>query len=331
VEYAKLIPGYAFKPWQGLLYYLQRVITPRRLRHILGSGLARYIRLRHGILPAKGQGFHAGRLASLQQDGYMPLGEMLSPEKLNQIRLYFHDKPLIGHGNGHHGGNSSGFTIDKTPPSVRMAEYGLQDILDCPHLLELANHPALLKLAGDYIGCKPTISAIGLRWSFPDAGEGSGLQAFHRDCDDWRFIKVFVYLTDVDAGSGPHVYVQGTQLEHCNMRLRTYSDSEIMQAYGANRVVSITGAAGFGFAVNTHGIHKGMLPTQRPRLLLQIQYSLLPVYMYRYRPKVSSLKLPIDNYINRLFLCAPQTHRRRKFHRFFKNSATINIEGQPSK
>ena len=73
----------------------------------------------------------------------------------------------------------------------------------CPRLL--ANSAPLVRLAAQYISCKPTISAIALRWSYPQAGGGSGLQGFHRDCDDWRFIKVFVYLTDVDHTAGPHV------------------------------------------------------------------------------------------------------------------------------
>jgi hypothetical protein len=263
MEYAQITPGHAFKRWQSLLYYFQRIVTPRRLRHVLSTGLARYIRLRHGMLRAEAHAFKAAHLKALQRDGHTPLGELLSSEQLTQIRLYLRDKLLVAHEDGQHGDGLPIFTIDQLQPGVRMAEYNLHDIVNCPHLLELANHPALLQLAGNYIGCKPTISAIGLRWSFPDAGEGSGLQAFHRDCDDWRFIKVFVYLTDVDVDAGPHVYVQGTQLEHCSVRLHAYSDTEIMQCYGADKIVSITGPAGFGFAVNTHGIHKGMLPSQR--------------------------------------------------------------------
>jgi hypothetical protein len=328
MEYAQLTTGHASKPWQALLYYFQRIVTPRRLRHILSNSLAKYIQLRHGMLRANPHALHATHLKSLQQDGHTPLGELLSPAQLTQIRLYLRDKPLIAHGEGHRDDDQPIFTLEQLQPSVRMAEYHLQDILNCPHLLELANHPTLLRLAGDYIGCTPPISAIGLRWSFPDTGEGSGLQAFHRDCDDWRFIKVFVYLTDVDVDAGPHVYVQGTQLEHCSVRLQSYSDTEIMQAYGADKIISITGPAGFGFAVNTHGIHKGMLPSQRPRLLLQIQYSLLPVYMYRYQPATSQRAVPVDGYINRLFLCDPQKYRRRKPRLLQEDNAIVNVEVQ---
>jgi hypothetical protein len=97
-----------------------------------------------------------------------------------------------------------------------------------------------------------------------------------------------------------------------------------MQVYGADKITSITGPAGFGFAVNTHGIHKGMLPSHRPRLLLQIQYSLLPVYMYRYHPVVSQRAVSLDGYINRLFLSDPQKHRRRKSRLFQRESAVVD-------
>ena len=54
--------------------------------------------------------------------------------------------------------------------------------------------------------------------------------------------------------------------------------------------------------MDTRGIHKGMAPTGRPRLLLQIQYSLLPVYMYRYEKPRRTAPEQLDRYINRLFV-----------------------------
>jgi hypothetical protein len=38
------------------------------------------------------------------------------------------------------------------------------------------------------------------------------LQAFHRDSEDWRYLKILVYLSDVDDGAGPHVYLHGSHL-----------------------------------------------------------------------------------------------------------------------
>ena len=299
MEYMQLLPGRAFKPLHTLMYYAQRVVTPRRLRKAVVSSLAGYLRVRHGM-PERRQVAdleHEKTLAALHANGHVLLGELLTPSQLADIRAYLADKLVAPHGR-----SLPTFPAQQPPRGMRMAEYSLADTLACPHLLALANSAPLVRMAAHYIGCKPTISAIGLRWSYPQTGGGSGLQGFHRDCDDWRFIKLFVYLTDVDVAAGPHVYVSGTHQEHCNMRLQAYSDDEIGSRYGATRISSVTGPAGTGFAVDTLGIHKGMVPTQKPRLLLQVQYSLLPIYMYRYETPQRTSPEPVDNYINRLFV-----------------------------
>ena len=299
MEYTQLIPGRAFKSLHSLMYYTQRIVTPRRLRGAVVRSLAGYLRVRHGM-PEQARSTdlaYEQTLATLQADGHALLGALLTPSQLGDIHRYLADRLLAPHGR-----SLPTFPAHKPPPGTRMAEYSIVDTLACPHLLALANSAPLVRLAAHYIGCKPTISAIGLRWSYPQAGNGSGLQGFHRDCDDWRFIKVFVYLTDVDDGAGPHVYVSGTHHEHCSMRLQPYSDDEVAKSYDPSRITSVTGAAGTGFAVDTRGIHKGLVPTQKPRLLLQIQYSLLPVYMYRYEAPQRSAPGHLDGYINRLFV-----------------------------
>ena len=53
-----------------------------------------------------------------------------------------------------------------------MANHRLEDMLACPHILQLANRRALLRLAARYLGCAPTLSALRLRWSFPGWGWG---------------------------------------------------------------------------------------------------------------------------------------------------------------
>jgi hypothetical protein len=291
MEYMQLLPGRAFKPLHTLMYYTQRVVTPRRLRKAVVSSLAGYLRVRHGMPERRHVADleHEKTLAALHADGHALLGALLTPSQLADIRAYLADRLVAPHGR-----SLPTFPAQEPPPGMRMAEYSLADTLACPHLLALANSAPLVRMAAHYIGCKPTISAIGLRWSYPQTGGGRGLQGFHRDCDDWRFVKVFVYLTDV--------YVSGSHQEHCSMRLQAYSDDEIVSRYGATRISSVTGPAGTGFAVDTRGIHKGMVPTQKPRLLLQVQYSLLPVYMYRYETPQRTSPEPLDHYINRLFV-----------------------------
>lgn len=299
MEFAQLKPGRGFMPVHSAMYYGQRLVTSQRARRLTVSLLTGLVNRRQGstgfrtLQPQQGI-----LLADLERDGYVPLPPLFDDHQIAEIRSFLHDKPLTTR-------QASGqrtFIFGERPDSVDIGDYQLADIVAAPHILELANHPFLLGLAENYIGCKPTLSALVLRWSFPSERHGYGVQAFHRDADDWRHLKIFIYLTDVDEGAGPHVYVKGSQKEAATVRLHEYSDACIAEKYAPQNVVTVTGPAGFSFAGDTAGTHKGTKPREEPRLMLQMQYSLLPSYIYRYRPIAYSGSLELDPYVNRLMI-----------------------------
>jgi hypothetical protein len=86
------------------------------------------------------------------------------------------------------------------------------------------------------------------------------------------------------------------------LRIRIESDEEVEQRYGAKAVKTVIGTRGTGFAVDTAGVHKGEVPKARPRLMLQIQYSLLPSFAHRYYPQTYMGPGQFDSYVNRLFV-----------------------------
>lgn len=296
MKQARLTPGEGFSPIHGLLYYTQRVIVPRGLRAACVGLLRRWVRARQGGTGAPSPAARAA-LSQLRRDGYAGLGNLLTPDQCAAVRAHMAGKPMVDRHEP-----AQRFTAAQVPPRTRIADFALQDILGCPHILELCNSPLLLDLAGAYIGCKPTISQLGMRWSFPCATGASNLQEFHRDSEDWHYFKVLVYLTDVGPSDGPHVFARGTHLERASLRLRRFSDAEVRARYGARSLIAATGTGGFAFAVDTAGIHKGQGPTGRPRLMLQIQYSLCPSYAYRYEPQPCAGGRGFDPYINRLLI-----------------------------
>ena len=92
-----------------------------------------------------------------------------------------------------------------------IAYYDQTVIVKAPCVMEKANHPYLMELVGNYFGCNFCLDAIHVWWSYPNSdtnGSLSNPQIFHRDLDALNFLKFFVYLTDVDEESGPHVFVQ---------------------------------------------------------------------------------------------------------------------------
>ncbi len=139
-----------------------------------------------------------------------------------------------------------------------------------------------------------------IRWSSPELAGVSDLQRFHRDTDDWRFLKVMVYLTNVDEFCGPHVYVKGTHCSGQTLRQRFWTDEEMAESFDHSRFAVALGGMGSAFAVDTSGIHKGQAPTREYRLMLMLQYSLLPCYQTRKKPVNVVLPKHLDNYINRV-------------------------------
>ena len=154
----------------------------------------------------------------------------------------------------------------------------------CSAVRKLEKDPVILAIAAKYLGAPPLHIASELWWSFPAAGtpreQLEAAQVFHYDLDDYRFIKFFFYLTDVDLTSGPHILLKGShknkKLSHQLLGVRCASkpDQEILDCYGAENLVTVTGAAGLGFAEDATCFHKGTIPTHKERLLLQIEFAI---------------------------------------------------------
>jgi hypothetical protein len=211
---------------------------------------------------------------------------------------YFRDRMVIGPG-------ETSSPVEGLPAGTAAAAYSLATVIDCPGMLEALNAPSILRIAADYIGCKPTISSVGVRWSFPAAEEGTRTQQYHRDLDDWRFLKLFIYLTDVDSASGPHTFVKSSHRSAFGLKAKAYEQAELETRFGAEAITAVTGPRGTSFLADTLGIHRGTSPVDRPRLIFQVQYSLLPIFAFTDDP-VERAGVGFDAYCNRLLVRAPR-------------------------
>lgn len=140
----------------------------------------------------------------------------------------------------------------------------------------------LLQIAQDYLGAKPILDIGMMWWSLPVHGlpnaelfKNKAAQLFHFDLDRLKFLKVFVYLTDVDMQNGPHVYVEDTHrtLPDGITAGGRYSDSMI-ESLLPGRVNYLTGKKGTILFVDTRGIHKGLELEKGKRLIFQMEYCL---------------------------------------------------------
>jgi hypothetical protein len=174
--------------------------------------------------------------------------------------------------------------------------------------LALANDPRILAIAGQFLGCKPTIGYVAAWWSYHTGKGAQQAELFHRDVDDWKFVKLFVYLIDVNESDGPHVYVRHSARSAKLAEIRRFTEDEVRQAFGDNNVVAITASAGQGFLEDTFGIHRGLPVTSGHRLIFQVVYSMFPIPYGPRRPVVSPKEIveahftTLDPWINRLYV-----------------------------
>ena len=234
---------------------------------------------------------------SLNSIGFIDFGKIINIEEVNNIKKKLLSlkccdpyRPELGD-----------FLHKDIPSAVHVANYKRSDLAKIPEIMDIANDPEILKLAQNFLGAKPTISNINCWWSMPNKDQAEQAQFFHRDVDDYKFCKLFLYLTDVTLKSGPHVYVQNSVSSNTLTKIKRYSDKEIENHFGKENVLYFTGDKGSMFMVNTYGFHKGLLPEKEERLLLQVQYSLQDIGIETYNPiEISNIKY--DKYVNRLIL-----------------------------
>lgn len=121
-----------------------------------------------------------------------------------------------------------------------------------------------------------------LWWTFPSTPSNEDrdrhAHVYHYDLDDIKFIKFFIYITDVDIQSGPHIFVKGSNrnIRYKNSIVKSirFSDKDILDWYGSENIITVTGPAGSTLIEDTITIHKGSTPISKPRLLLQFEFGI---------------------------------------------------------
>lgn len=284
---------------RGVVFYAQRRVRGASARRRLAHFVARFL---PAAAPASGD---TARMAQeLDQQGFVMLDGLVTPEMRETMYRYFLQQkavPTYIH-------NAPAVSIDDPNlPDSHTFTFRDGDVIRCPHVLDIANDPAVLSIVAEAFGCKPTIGYITTWWSIPTADRvARQAENFHRDFDDVHFLKLFIYLTDVGMENGPHEFIRGSQAAPQLRQIRRHTDEEVVAAYGKDRVVTFTGKAGCVFLENTTGLHRGQPVREGRRLILQIVYSMLPM---AYGPAVPYKRsaLPVisrslDSYVNRVYV-----------------------------
>ena len=181
-----------------------------------------------------------------------------------------------------------------------------QDLLNIDLVQHILSSSYLLNIAQTYFGCKPILHHFHFWASYP--GDLESTQIFHQDFDDIRFLKVFIYLNDVDSNNGPHCYVQKSlQKAHeiipIENKLSERLKNEFVEEHFGEDILHIEGNAGTMIIEDTHGIHKGTHVKKGKRFLFQIIYGCSTFYplktteFKKYKCNIKDHKILYDAYL----------------------------------
>jgi hypothetical protein len=285
--------------FRGAVFYAQRRVQNLRTRQRIATFVSRFLPKGTSEYPGTAQ-----LVEELDREGFVMLDDLVTPGMALKMREHFRSSVV----HSPYVYNSPRLLIDD--PNLPDSHFFIHDdqtVLSCPHALEIANNPKILAAMEAELGCKPTIGYMTAWWSVPTA-DGIALHAenFHRDVDDVKFIKLFVYLTDVDLENGPHDFIRGSHADPRLPRIRRYTDKEMWDTFGNNALVRFTGKAGTAFLENTYGMHRGLHVRSGRRLMFQIIYTVLRSAYGPARPYPAAVatptSFPIDPYINRQYL-----------------------------
>jgi len=165
---------------------------------------------------------------------------------------------------------------------VRLWESRPSLLLDDPWL-RMGLSPALLDIVNSYLGLWSKLNYVDLWYTIPSpvSRQAVASQRWHRDPEDQRLVKVFLYLSDVDLGAGPLEYVRGSHSAGRHARLwpnpdpgtASYPpDGEVAAKIPAEDLAVCTGTAGTLVFCDTHGLHRGGLATEQARVLANWAY-----------------------------------------------------------
>ena len=193
------------------------------------------------------------------------------------------------------------FFVEKKPEDLEVGYFENSTTANCPYIFDIANDQFLVKTLSTYFGCPYKIDYITAWWSFKNKLKtpNEKTQYFHRDLDNFNFIKLFLYLTDVDELSGPHQYIKYTHKNDLGLKISTkVVDLNNIQKNISKDIHTFQGKAGSVVLENTLGLHRAKKPENKDRLMIAMAFSLVGTPYSPPKPflKFQDLKTNLSHY-----------------------------------
>jgi len=164
-------------------------------------------------------------------------------------------------------------------------------------LFRLYLNEVFLQIAQSYLGTVPRLRNLGsyLHAYVLPSPNSLGLtkapgvhvreksQRFHRDTEDWRVLKIFIYFSKVTVDTGPHQYVLRSRYGDKNNHIwpnldregdvwntHGYLDAAAMAKIPPEDIATIVGDRGTVIFEDTNGFHRGGFFTRSGKRLMSV-------------------------------------------------------------
>lgn len=157
-------------------------------------------------------------------------------------------------------------------------------------VVAFALQPAVLGIVAQVYGELPQLDSVLLTWSRYDNKPLSVSQLWHRDFDDTRVLKLFVYLTNVDGSDdGPFTFIDGALSDRARYSVKSHrADAMLSTRLDPAQSTAITGPALTAFMVETSRcLHMGSrVAAGHERLLYTATFISTPRLYPEPRPQI---------------------------------------------
>lgn len=149
-------------------------------------------------------------------------------------------------------------------------------------LIKIGLGPALLNVVNSYFGLWSKMKYTDAWHSIPIPSPRIGSLRWHRDGEDRKMMKVYLYCSDVDENAGPMEFIPGTNYVAVNHPAngpgkqicewgdsgsKRYASDLIEQRFPSSTRRQCSGPVGTLVFCDTTGFHRGGIPRSKPRIL----------------------------------------------------------------
>jgi hypothetical protein len=159
-----------------------------------------------------------------------------------------------------------------------------EQLLAHPEILSWGLSERILKIVECYLGLPVGYGGLSFYYSVAD-GRDAGPRIWHRDKEDWRMVKVAIYLNDVDEDGGPYQCIKQTINEWLIATLPKYKGlrhselQKLLNTDSSDWLTSCIGKTGTVIFTDTaRCYHRGKPPLKSDRAAIFFHY-------FSYRPK----------------------------------------------